>query len=162
MWSQVERILTQPDVIATEVEKLRTDDPTSADLEMLDARIAEISKQQVNLARVAAALDDADAIAPLAAQLEALAESKRKLADDRQDVLSRQEAWHAAQQRLDDLREWCATVASRVDILTYTQKRDALYALGVRVTVWRRDHNPRYVVEANIPLDGSGLVAHQN
>ena len=48
-------------------------------------------------------------------------------------------------------RAWCRTVAENIQELTYDQKRLALDALGVRVTVWRKgDRAPR--IEASIRL----------
>ena len=52
-----------------------------------------------------------------------------------------------------DLELWCRNVAERLDGLAYEQKRMALDALGVRVEVWRSDHEPRYRIEANVPLE---------
>jgi hypothetical protein len=36
--------------------------------------------------------------------------------------------------------------------LSYSQRRMALDALGIQVTLYRADHEPRYVIIANIPL----------
>lgn len=155
VWERVTSLLTQPEIIAREVERRRTEDPTTANVAAVDHALADITKRQANLARVAAQVPDADAVEPIVAQLSMLAQSRRRLEAERDQILAQRDAWQAAQHRLDDLRAWCETVASRLDTLTYEQKREALYALGVRVLVYRRDHDPHYRIEANIPLNGT-------
>lgn len=153
VWERVTQLLTQPEIIAQELERRRTADPTAADVAVVERALADIGKRQTSLARVAAELPDVDAVEPIVAQLSMLAESRRRLEAERDQVLAQRDAWQAAQHRLDDLQTWCSTVASRLDTLTYEQKREALYALGVRVLVYSRDHTPHYSIEANIPLE---------
>jgi hypothetical protein len=43
-------------------------------------------------------------------------------------------------------------VAANLRTLAYTEKRDAIQALGIEARVWKADHTPRYVITASIPL----------
>lgn len=38
--------------------------------------------------------------------------------------------------------------------MTYDQRQLAMDAPGVRVRVWQADHEPRYKIDAEIPLGG--------
>ena len=49
VWSQVEAVLTRPEVIAAELERLRESDPVQGDLDAIDRRMAEITRKQRNL-----------------------------------------------------------------------------------------------------------------
>jgi hypothetical protein len=42
--------------------------------------------------------------------------------------------------------------------MTYQQKQLALDALGVTARVYRADHQPRYEIEANIPMSDGQVV----
>ena len=153
VWNQVRVLLLQPDVIAHELQRLQCDDPTAADLVAIERALADVNRQRVNLARGLAQLDDPDASAPLVAELQLLAERARTLQAEHERIGGQRAGWLQAQARLDDLTAWCVTVAANLETLSWTEKRLALDALGVRVQVYRTTHDPRYVISADIPLD---------
>lgn len=45
-------------------------------------------------------------------------------------------------------------MAAKVRDMTYDQRQLAMDAPGVRVRVWQADHEPRYKIDAEIPLGG--------
>lgn len=153
VWARVKQLLSDPDLIAAEVAKRQATDSTAADLATLDRALVEVVRQQGNLARAIAAIDDADAAAPLVAQMQSLGQRKRELEQEQASLAARHEHWEAAQKRLTDLAEWCGTVAGNLDALNYEQRRLALTALGVKVKLYRADHDPRYEITASIPVD---------
>ncbi len=155
VWSRVTALLMQPDIIAAEAAKHRDGNPTAADLATTDRVLTEVARKQVNLARTIAAIDDADAAAPLVAEMKALGERKRALEKERAVILAQFEGWQASQEQLDALSTWCRTVATNLGMLSYEEKRLALVALGVKVRVWERGHQPRYEITVTIPLDRS-------
>ena len=69
-------------------------------------------------------------------------------------------AWEVAQDRLAELELWRATVAANMGDMTYQQKRLAFDALGVTARVYRADHEPRYEIEASIPLTNDEVVSN--
>ncbi len=87
------------------------------------------------------------------AELTVLTERKRQLLDERGQVTRRREAWAQAQANLHDLVGWCRTVAANLGDLTYEQKRMALDVLGFGVRLFRADHEPRYVITANLKTE---------
>ncbi len=150
VWGRATTILTEPGTVAREVERLRTDDPTADDRAAVDRALAEVERQRANLARAVALVDAADAAAPLVAELTALGERRNQLASEREGILRRRESWAAAQANLEGLEGWCRTVAGNVAELTYQQKRMALDALGFGVVLYGKDHDPRYVITADL------------
>lgn len=156
VWARIETILTNPDIIAAEVEKLRTTDPTEHDLGAVERGLAGVSRKQTNLVRRLGDLDDEGLAEAVKLELLGLSEQRQKLQVEREALLRRQASWHDAHGRLGALQAWCGRVAGRVGKLDYEGKRLALRALGVQVKLYRHDHTPRYEITANIPLGGDG------
>jgi len=150
-WQRVEAVLTQPAIIASEVARLRRDDPTEADRVTIDRRLAEAERQRANAARLAARFDDDEAAAPFLVEIEALTEQLRALRSERERLEHQRTGWEQAQGRLDDLTEWCRLQAVNLSVLTDHDRRLAIEALGVEARVWATDHDPRY--EITLSLD---------
>lgn len=151
VWERVASVLVRPDIVVRELDRLRQGDPTEPDLATLDRRLAGIERQRQRIARAIASLDDEDASAPLLAQLKALAAQKRELAEERAITDAIRAGWEADRARLASVSDWCGRIAEKLPTLTYAEKRDALVALGVSVSVFRADHLPRY--EITIAID---------
>ena len=150
VWGRALSILTDPSVVAREVDRLRGADPTAEDLATVNRALVQVERQRANLARVAAMVDDPEAAAPVVTQLQALTERDRQLRAEREGIEWRRKAWCDVQTDLDGLDQWCKTVGVNAGTLTYQQKRLALDALGFSVTLYRADHDPRYVITATI------------
>jgi site-specific DNA recombinase len=140
-------------VISGELELLQSDDPTQADLDSIGRGIGEAGRKIGNLTRALAMFGDPEAAAPIVAEIEALRAQQRSLEVERVAVLARRAGWEEGQRRLADLQRWCQRVSTRLGELTYEQKRLALEALGVEVRVWKADHEPRYVITAQLDLE---------
>lgn len=159
VWSRVTAVLGDPGLIAREAERLRENDPTAADLEALDRSIGAVTRKLTNLTRRLADVDDDGAASPLMEELKALAAQKRALEAERIQVQTRRIGWDAVQTRVDGIEEWCRRVAVNLQTMTYAEKRLALEALGVTATLYRRDHRPRWSIQAVVPLDGPGTLS---
>jgi len=153
VWSRVSALLTRPEIVAQEVERLRRSDPTTDDLAAVSRSLTEVERQQSNLARAMALMDDEEAMAPLAGQLVTLKERRDALLSDQDRIQSRQMAWQDSQMTLDGLGHWCSTVAGNVESMSWSEKRLAMDALGVHATLYPEGHKPRYLITADIPFD---------
>jgi site-specific DNA recombinase len=152
VWTRVEELLTSPDVIAEQLSKLKSEDPTNADIAAIDRSLAQIERRKANLVRAIASIDDEATASPLVGELKNSATRQQELENERVLLLGRRANWIQAQSRIDDLTAWCRTVGDNVSTLSYEHKRQALTALGVEATVYRSDHAPRYVITASLPL----------
>jgi site-specific DNA recombinase len=153
VWARVEEVLTNPQVIANEVARLRDVDPTGPNITALDKRIAEVERQRMNLMRRIATIDDDEMAAPFLIESQALGTQQKQLQRERDEVEAERRGWQRAQERLDDLQWWCRVQSERLARLTYEQKRLALFALHVEATVWGKDHDPRFSITMQIDLD---------
>jgi site-specific DNA recombinase len=152
VWQRVEQVLTDPEIIANEVARLRVDDPTEVNLAALDKRIEEVERQRSNLTRRVAAIDDDETAAGFLVEIKALADQLKGLRQDRDILLAERAGWQLAQERLGDLEWWCRVQAANLGSLDYEQKRLALFALKVEVRVWSAGHDPRFAVTMQVDL----------
>jgi hypothetical protein len=143
--------LSDEDRIARHLDRLRQNDPTEDDLARVDRQLQAVAQQQTNVAQAVTMLDgNAEALAPLAAQLGTLGKQRQALDRDRVDLLRRQAAWQAAHLRLDDIRVYCRRVAANLGPATFAEQRKRLTQLRVRVEVFRADHSPRWIATSEI------------
>jgi site-specific DNA recombinase len=153
VWRKVEGLLTRPELVAHELERLRQNDPTARDLAAVDASLRAARQRVENLVPTLGLFSDPALAAPVVAEIERAQQHVRALERERDGILARRGTWEEAERRLDALEEWCRTVAANLGELTYQDKRDALLALGVHVTLYRADHEPHYQITASIPLE---------
>jgi site-specific DNA recombinase len=156
VWADVKRRLLQKDAVdlllATEEKRLIQAGTADEDLATIDKAAVTISRQQQNLAAAIANLPDQEAAAPLLAQLRRLADQKRSLDQERRVIEAKAEELIEARARIGELRDWIATIAANLDTLDYEERRRALTALNVRVYVKPASVQPRWEVEATLPL----------
>ncbi len=138
-------------MIRREVARLRTADPGPDERKAVERALAQVAQQQHKAARAILVLDD-DAAEPLVEQLALLGRRKAELAGEIARVAAREAAWRRAEETLDRIETWRARVARNLRDATYPLKRDVLTALDVRVTLYPAGHEPRYVIEAAVPL----------
>ena len=148
---RIEAILTKPEVMRAALLRYLGDDPTGADLEAIDRREAQIERKIGNLV---GSLEDLTGAAgdAVRARLADLEQQIAALDGERAEIKARRAGWERARATLDRLEVWYRAFGAEVGQMTYQDKRDALEGFGIRATVWGRDHAPRYVIEANVPL----------
>jgi site-specific DNA recombinase len=160
IWACVQEVLQHPTIIADRLEAMLAQPPPGADLEAIDSQLADLDRRQRNFLRAISALDDAEAAAPLAAEVAAVGRHRVKLLAERQEILRQREEWEAARGRLRSLVEWCQQVADRIPTLDYENKRNALTWLNVGVKVYGSDHDPRWEMWMQVgPRDEDELYA---
>jgi site-specific DNA recombinase len=152
VWGKVTTILTDPDVVARELERLQGDDPTERELESVDRSVRDIERRQTNLAQQMSLIDDPDASAPLVVEIKQLAAHLKTLRNEREEIVRQQDIRQNVLVQLGDLRAWCRQVAGQLEMLTYDEKRDALLALGIEVKVYSAKSDQRYEITVRLPI----------
>jgi DNA invertase Pin-like site-specific DNA recombinase len=137
-------------------QQLAGDDPEAADLATIDRQLEQIARQQANLAQAIAMLgENPDAVAPLLAQLETLGKQKRAAETERAAIVARQRDREAAREHIRDIQERCRQIAGQMARVTsFADRRAMLEVLGVRLTLYPRDHRPRWVARSIISPAG--------
>lgn len=177
VWERVKELM-QEGAIERELARLEEQPDTTALEEQAVQRMRETNTKQItNLSRALAMLDDAEAQTPILVQIRDLTERNHALQEELEAIASRWFSAQAAKRSLDDIKRriihaseiegWSEPLSYRpmiqdtgnaLDNLSYSQKRDLLAALGIRVTLYRADHTPRYVIETNIPVGEGDIV----
>jgi site-specific DNA recombinase len=152
VWSRVEAVLTQPDVIRRELARLETSDPVADDLAAVARQLGDLSRKRANLVAALAECDDKDSRGALTEAIDKVGEQARRLDAARDDLESRHSVWSEARARIGDVEAWAARIASKLDDATYQTKRDALIWLGVSVRVFKARDKDRWIIEARLPL----------
>jgi site-specific DNA recombinase len=160
IWARVQAILNDPAIIAREIARRRTSDPTEAGRNAVERALADVQRQQGNLARALGLLDDPDAQRPIMAELAGLGERKRALEAERAALAAQHEAWRQDQTSLDSIEAWCRRIGEKLEQADYARKRKALTALGVQVYLYAADRTPRWEFITAHRLDGAEIVEH--
>ncbi len=178
VWHHVLRFLYDPSTIRRDIERLRREDPTEAEVARLDKLIAAHEEQRANYLRAIGTAQSLGVIEALTAQLESLTADVEGWRADKRELRAQRAGWDAAEKGLDDLtrihRERMATIGDPEDF-DYHTKRAWMGWLGVRVRVKRaipeRDPKPKgtlvirkvdaewaanqpYEILARVPLGG--------
>jgi hypothetical protein len=146
------RIFEHPNVIADQAEQHRQQDPTTADLAMVERTLQDVEQRMQAIAAVAEQVRTPEAAAPLALQLETLAAQQRQAQQDRQQLLDRRAGWEASQRFLDGFAGLCAQVRRRLDRFDRREWQQAIDALGITAVVRRAPAPDRFVLSTR--LDG--------
>lgn len=152
VWQQVESVLRNPEIIAEEVRRRQGDGPDpvlASDLEHVRARLARIEKQQAGMgARLRDAVHDAVLWDLLTSELAKMEQERADLQTAVADIETRLAQHQDFKDRLEALSTYCERVRQNLATFGFEEKRLALEALAVRVTVNGRD----WRIDGAIPL----------
>jgi site-specific DNA recombinase len=155
VWDQITTLLRDPDLIAAEVQRRRdaTPDPTlGADQDATRRHLAKLEKQQAKLLAVFRQQDEEELPLPwdlLKRELARLEQEKQALQDSLQTLEQRLAAHQAALAQLEHVKNYCATVASRLTTFSFAEKRLALEALDIEVIANGRE----WRIHGSVPLE---------
>jgi site-specific DNA recombinase len=107
------------------------------ELRPLEQRIQDLERQQGNLTRAIATLDDPDLSAPLLNQLRTITGQLRVVAEERAQIVARREADDRTRQAARDQRRLVTEALRSSEQLSYQQRRTLLEGLDTRVEVYR-------------------------
>jgi hypothetical protein len=145
--------LQDPDLLRAELERRKESDPTPHQLATAERTLADLKRRSANLARGIAQVDDEDAARPLIEELTELRRSRIRIEAEITEIKAQQARWRDAQLAVRNLADWTRTVGANLDRLTWKERRLVLDALGVRLTVFPHGHEPRFVMDAEIPIE---------
>ena len=144
VWRRIEDVLTKPEVIQAQVDRLQEADPHALELDGLDRQLASLTAKRTRVARAIATLDDDDANAPLLAELRTLADQVKAVTEERRRVAALAESWETGRDLLSGLATWGDRVKANLPNLTYEERRNVLAALGAQVRVLPAPDLPRW------------------
>lgn len=149
-WGRVEHLMFAEGVIEQEIKRQREDDPAEVDMIALDRRLANLSREIDNLVMAIGRVQSTDAASSLAARLDQLHEQRRSVEAERTEIQRRRVDWQKLEDQIVEFGMWKHTVAERLPMLTWKDKRGLLDLLGIEAQLWRSGHDPRYTITSKI------------
>lgn len=151
VWGRVVRFVQSPETVRQALATTGPQDDLLPAIETIVRALADIDRRMDVLADRLAAVDNPT---PVINALNRLESQRRQLQDehDRLSLAHRRDQDTAG--RASDLDEWCSAVASRLDDLTYDDKRSILIDLGVQAYIYPKTASQRVVVTAEVDLGG--------
>jgi hypothetical protein len=151
---RVEPILRERGRLARALEAIRANDPTEADLQSVDRRLAQAERSLADLTLDLNEVQGRHARKAILERMDDLSKQVDALHDERAAIGARRRGWDAAEGRIEEIEhELGRQLVLDLSVLGFGHKRYVLDRLGITVWVWRRDHEPPFEVEAAIPLD---------
>lgn len=159
-WKYVEEIINDEaklNMRLAEIEALLI--TAEVDLAPINSQLEEVEKQQRNCALGIAKAKDDYTLVILSGELETLARTRKELEDLHDTLIEETAHKEEVRLKLDYFKKkWVNKLPSLQDSPTYTDKREAILILGVRVAVWNRYHEPRYTIKM-VPPEIASLVS---
>jgi hypothetical protein len=137
VWAGVETILRDPERIRRKLEELQQTDPTAAQREQLERQLLDVEDMRKRAADAITAIADEHVSAPLIVSLREFAARADDILEDLAKLEGQRRDWEHLQAHLTRLEAYARRVSTHTDRLTYDQQRKTLYALNVRVRVWK-------------------------
>lgn len=160
VWQHVVEQLNQPAHILERLRFRKAEDPTTVERETLERRRAVVERKRSNLQKLALMQDDDDYLAMLSKEIKDLTAELRQINDALVDLDAEHSSWLSKAEQLRKAEDWITRLRDRLRTqLTYEQQRTMLTALGITVRVYRHDHDPRVLVEWNVPLGDPEVFA---
>ena len=141
-----------------QMKKLQGTSPVKVDLPSIQIRLQKINKKISNLIAMSEKDLDEETLGEVNGQLVEASKQKKTLLEMQKGVKEKQVQWDDILKVLSEFRQWCIDTAGNVENASYDEKRRAIRALGVKVTIWRTDHNPRYEIEMTPPTIVSTMI----
>jgi hypothetical protein len=134
----------------------QTPDPAAPTIEAIDRRLADVRRKIANKRKYAKDVDDDREREEVAAEVKLLRQQERSLEAERAATFAHFADWHATQEGLEHILDWCERVSGNLDRFTFEERHQTLLALKVEIALYKTDHTPR--VDGLLQLPLSGLV----
>ncbi len=134
VWQQVESILANPKVIVAGIETVREDAKQATshivELETIEARLAELGKEQQQLLQWAI---KGFPEATITQENERINNDRKRLKERKAEIEAKIESARLAGVNIDDIIKACSLVRDNLGDLSFENKRLALEALNIRI-----------------------------
>jgi hypothetical protein len=153
-WWFVTYLLSHPNMIGDAVERLRDvreeeDIRAEERLASYEGLRKKLDEDELNLRNGIRESSSERVRATLLADLDAVLRRREELDAEEAQLTAKAVDRFANAQQLLDLEKLATRAAALHDQMSYKQKRAMLYALGLRVYIFAKDHSPRYRIKCD-------------
>lgn len=152
VWAGVQCLFANPERIRTILANRRQDEDQEDErfrehLTVEEGYLKQVERRIENARRSSLDATEEEARAFWAMQLQQLLPEQRTLQEHIADLQRLHAARSAATTYLDTVEQWAKELGSAIADATYEEKRYLLRGLRARVTCYRADHDPHFLVE---------------
>jgi hypothetical protein len=112
--------------------------------------LERVERQKENAARAVLDAESPETFALWNSKVEELAVQERDLRNELAQLEASHRKQKLAAEHLRSIEQWVSALGSTLQETTYAERRQFLRALDVKVTVYRSDHTPRYVIHFDL------------
>lgn len=154
VWQAVHAAMERDDVLERGLELALSEQPAERELEGIERAVAQLKRQQANLAKAIAHATDETALGALMAELERVAQRLRELEAERATIAKQVQDWARRRDQYQELARWRQQVAQRLDEMDYRERRWLLDLLGLVVRIYPQDdpQHDRVEITLGLPL----------
>lgn len=150
VWGRLRSAIVQEDIIAGEIQRQRSADPTVTDRAVHERTLTELERRRDNLVHAISLTDDPDTAAPLVEQLSQITSQRKAASAALAELETRRDAWEMNQHMIAGVETWRQRVAVNIDLLNWKERRLLMDIVQLRVEVWRANHDPRIRIQSLI------------
>jgi site-specific DNA recombinase len=144
VWNTIKLVLQDPDWIRQQLAEQAHDASLADRLSSTKTALRQLRQEEGRLAARLGELDDPTAVI---ARLNEVSGRRKATEAELDDLLFQQHHAEQIAQRLNGFSQRFLDACRRVDTMSYEEKRTILREFEVRVTLWRRDHDPRFTLD---------------
>jgi len=153
VWTYVQQLLQDPARILTELERQRgqqAETNTEQDLATVRDKLARLASRERKLLNLALSVDDDDEGATLFRnEQQTIKKQRRELHSEGERINSRMQRHMVTAETIADVEAYCNRVRTNLSGFTLDEKRLALEALNITVTV--QDHGKSLQIDGYVP-----------
>jgi len=160
VWLYVEEIINDESKLDKRLKEIKTKfNRPNLDLKPIEDQLAEVKREMRNCAIGMARATDDYTIDVLSEESEVLAMKRKELEKMRSELTNVEEIKSKVQAKLEEFRIKCTRkLPSLKGEPTFQDKREAIEILGICVTIYNRNHKPRYTIKM-IPPEIVSLIS---
>jgi site-specific DNA recombinase len=161
VWEQVEKVLTQPEMVIAELQRRRQvaentegDRSLSEYLKSLDKQIQSLQSRESRLVRLYTFGEfDEDT---LRKEKQVIDAEHRRLEDEKLQLERRIEVQRQCTASIEDMERFCNMVRTNIKQFSFDEKRLALEALQIKIWI----DGDKVTIEGAVPVDGQPVEGH--
>jgi len=159
-WQEALKIIANPYLVDEQVRARRSKDPTAGRRKQINAKIAELQREQANMEANLVRMMKKGTLNRRSE--ERLTKELNDLADKEQGYRAQlaqeenlQQKWLKVEEELTQLQRFCGEMREHLNDPSYTpsfqKKREVLEFFGITAILWGTDHKPRHKIETSPP-----------
>jgi site-specific DNA recombinase len=150
VWEYVAEIIRRPELVELALAEQRENSNLEEELAPIESSLTKVERKMKNYKRVIDTAEDDAVLDDAIAELDKLAKEMHALEKEKLAIMHQQANLADEQAEIEEFKQWCIDVREKLSDpnyeSTYQEKRRACERLKIKVTLWKKDHDPRHEI----------------